>query len=157
MQRLSRAVSCVQPLAQCAGARMSTLARYRACDTDKILLQGCEFHGYHGVLPEERTLGQKFRVDVEMTCGDLSAAGRSDDLRDSVDYAQAFQEVKSVVTGEARELVETVAEDISMRLFAVSSKVQKVRVRVTKPHVAIDGHLGALGVEIERERAPAWA
>ncbi|MGB9805063.1 dihydroneopterin aldolase, partial [Desulfofundulus sp.] len=32
---------------------------------DRVILKGMEFYGYHGVLPEERRMGQRFIVDVE--------------------------------------------------------------------------------------------
>ncbi|KAG8374004.1 hypothetical protein BUALT_Bualt11G0085800 [Buddleja alternifolia] len=32
---------------------------------DKLVLRGLMFHGYHGVRPEERALGQKFLIDVD--------------------------------------------------------------------------------------------
>ena len=53
---------------------------------DRILLNGMTFYGYHGVRPEEKELGQRFVVDVEMEL-DLRAAGTSDDLTDTVDYS----------------------------------------------------------------------
>ena len=31
---------------------------------DKIYVNKMEFYGYHGVFPEENTLGQRFRVDL---------------------------------------------------------------------------------------------
>ncbi len=46
---------------------------------DKISLNRMTFYGYHGVIPEERTLGQRFIVDVDLLL-DLKSAGRSDDL-----------------------------------------------------------------------------
>ena len=47
------------------------------------------FHGYHGVLAEEKSLGQKFVLDVTMSACHR-AAGASDDIADTVDYARAF-------------------------------------------------------------------
>ncbi|HZK19007.1 MAG TPA: dihydroneopterin aldolase, partial [Clostridia bacterium] len=52
---------------------------------DRIFLQGLQFFGYHGVLPEERELGQRFTVDLEMAM-DLAEAGRTDNLDDTVNY-----------------------------------------------------------------------
>ena len=70
------------------------------------------FHGYHGVLREEKVLGQKFVVDVTMsTC--MAAAGVSDDLHDTVDYARAFELVKGEVEGESRDLIECVSHRIA--------------------------------------------
>ena len=41
---------------------------------DKLILRGLSFHGFHGAKPEERTLGQKFLVDIDAWM-DLKAAG----------------------------------------------------------------------------------
>jgi len=44
---------------------------------DKLILRGLKFHGYHGVKPEERKLGQKFLVDVDsMHAGIFQTLGR---------------------------------------------------------------------------------
>lgn len=57
---------------------------------DRLILRGMRFHGKHGVLPEERTLGQKFDVDVDAWM-DLSKAGETDQLDDSVSYTDIYR------------------------------------------------------------------
>lgn len=57
---------------------------------DKLVLRGLRFHGYHGVLKEEQKLGQKFVVDVDAWL-DLSKAGETDSLEDSVSYAELYR------------------------------------------------------------------
>jgi hypothetical protein len=52
---------------------------------DKLILRGLQFHGFHGVLQEEKTLGQKFVVDIDAWM-DLAAAGESDCIADTVSY-----------------------------------------------------------------------
>ena len=118
---------------------------------DKILLTGMTFYGYHGVRPEERELGQRFVVDREMAL-DLSAAGSSDDLSDTVNYSSVYQVVRETVEGPSRNLLETLAEETARGVLG-AFPVDGVRVRVTKPHVSIRGALleGA-GVEIYRRR-----
>jgi dihydroneopterin aldolase len=32
----------------------------------EIYLQGMEFHAFHGVYPEEKKLGNRFRVEIRM-------------------------------------------------------------------------------------------
>ncbi|MCR5403911.1 MAG: dihydroneopterin aldolase, partial [Butyrivibrio sp.] len=76
---------------------------------DRINLTGMEFYGYHGCLPEEREKGQRFYVDVEMFM-DLSPAGKSDDLNDTVNYAEVFEYIRQVVEGPSKQLIESVAE-----------------------------------------------
>ena len=50
-----------------------------------IELRGLELHGRHGVLDEERSVGQAFLVDVELEPSDDVAAS-SDQIEDAVDY-----------------------------------------------------------------------
>ena len=57
---------------------------------DKLILQGLLFHGFHGVLEEERKLGQKFLVDLDAWI-DLKKAGKSDNLEDTVSYAEIYR------------------------------------------------------------------
>lgn len=57
---------------------------------DKLMLRGLKFHGYHGVNPEERKLGQKFLVDVDAWM-DLRLAGKSDCLSDTVSYTDIYR------------------------------------------------------------------
>ena len=65
---------------------------------DKIKLQEMAFYGHHGVDSEENTLGQRFFIDVEMDL-DLSGAGESDNIEDSVNYAEVFSLVQSIAEG----------------------------------------------------------
>ena len=118
---------------------------------DKILLTGMTFYGYHGVRPEERALGQRFVVDLEMEL-DLSAPAASDDLGDTVDYSQVYRTVKEVVEGPPRNLLETLAEETARRTLS-AFPVDGVRVRMTKPHVSIRGAaLEGAAVEVYRRR-----
>ena len=121
--------------------------------SDKILLNDLQFHAYHGVLPSEKELGQKFLVNVEMTATSLRDASRTDDVSHTVDYAKAFRLIRTlVVSGPQRDLIETVGEDICEGLFREFRLVEKVKVRVEKPCVAIDGDVRSLGIELNRRR-----
>ncbi len=120
--------------------------------TDRIRLNEMVFYGYHGVLPEEQALGQRFVVDVELVTA-LMAAGMSDDLRQTVNYAAVYATVRDIVTGPPRKLIEAVAEQIAAQILADHGAVERVRVRVRKPAVPIAGAvLGSAEVEIERTR-----
>ena len=119
--------------------------------TDKILLKGLAFYGHHGVSPHEKALGQRFIVDVTMEC-DARAAGLSDDLADAVDYVPAYEIVKAVMEGESKDLIESVAEDITGQILETLN-VSAVRVTIKKPEVAIRGSiLSYAGLEIYRRR-----
>ncbi len=121
---------------------------------DEILLEGMRFYGYHGVHPEEQRLGQRFVVDVALAMS-LRDAGERDDLADTVSYSAAYAEIRRVVEGEPRKLIEAVAEEIAAAMLALDARVQRVRVRVAKPEAPVKGSiLDAVAVRITRWRTP---
>lgn len=119
-------------------------------DSDKVILHGMVFYGFHGVRPAEKELGQRFVVDVEVS-KDLRAAGQSDDLADTVNYAEIYRLVAGIVTGPPCNLIEAVAERIATALLT-SCPVAAVRVKVAKPEAPIAGVLSSAAVEIFRQR-----
>ena len=118
---------------------------------DTIHLRNMQFYAYHGVNPEEKTLGQRFEVDVVLQV-DARPAGLSDDLRQTINYAQVYKLVKRIVEEERFDLVEALAETLAMQIgkqFAPDG----VRICVRKPHVALKGSvLDYVGVDIERSQ-----
>jgi len=115
---------------------------------DKIIMGGMLFYGYHGVLPQERDLGQVFEVDVELNL-DLRLAGESDDPELTVNYADVYEVVRRVVTGRPHNLIEAVAETVAARLLEVFP-LGDVLVRVKKPAAPVPGHFKYMAVEIRR-------
>lgn len=118
---------------------------------DRLLLHGLRLFGRHGVLPAERTLGQPFMVSVDVHC-DVSNAARTDNPDDTEDYVRVFDVARRVIEGPPRNLVETVATDIARNVLDNMPTASAVRVRVTKPHVALPAVLDGVGVDIFRER-----
>lgn len=121
---------------------------------DKIILRKMQFYGYHGVFPEEAKLGQRFYVDVELFL-DLRAAGLSDRLEDTVNYAEVYRLSKQLLEEERYQLIEAVAERLAARILKQFNKVREVLVRITKPSPPIDGHYDWVAVELRRPREDA--
>ncbi|RCV32284.1 hypothetical protein SETIT_6G246500v2 [Setaria italica] len=121
---------------------------------DKLILRGLQFHGFHGVKQEEQTLGQKFVVDIDAWM-DLTAAGESDSIADTVSYTDIYGIAKDVVQGSPHNLLESVAHSIAVATLVKFPQISAVRVKVGKPHVAVQGVLDYLGVEIMRRRKKA--
>jgi len=120
---------------------------------DEILLEGMRFYAYHGVNPEEQTLGQRFTVDVVLAV-DLRRAGQSDDLAHTVSYSAVYKVVKGIVEGEPRNLIEAVAESIASQIMESFPLVEHLIVTVRKPDVPMKGSmLDAAGVRITRWRS----
>lgn len=116
--------------------------------TDKIFLAGMQFYGRHGVFPEEKTMGQKFIVDVELSL-DLKKAGLTDDLAHTPNYADIYSLIKNIVTIKSFNLIEALAEAIAQNILT-SYQVEQVIVRVKKPHAPISGIFDYMGCEIVR-------
>src|SRR4029077_20569234 len=88
------------------------------CLMDRIVLQGMAFSGRHGVGAAEREHAQRFKVDIELDV-DLSEAGRTDRLEDTLDYRQARAIAKEAIEGESVKLIETLATRIAERALAL--------------------------------------
>ena len=119
---------------------------------DKIILKGIQFHGYHGVAEAERQLGQKYEIDLELAA-DLSAAGKTDDLTHTIDYAQVVQLVIEIGTQGSFQLFEALAEKIAGEILT-QFQIEEVRITVKKLSPPIDPTLTYAGVEIHRTRKP---
>ena len=120
--------------------------------SDRITLEGMVFYGYHGAREEEKALGQRFVVDLELAV-DLSRAGASDRLEDTVDYGEAYRLVKAVMEGPSKNLLESLAEAIGAKALGLP-RVEEVRVTVKKPGVPIKGSvLSSAAVQITRGRS----
>lgn len=119
---------------------------------DAILLEGLRFFGYHGIHPEERTLGQRYLVDVVAEL-DLRDAGLHDELDETVNYQSLYATVRSVVEGEPMMLIEAVADRSARLVLESFPRVGAVEVVVRKPEATIRGaHLDAVGVRVRRVR-----
>ena len=119
---------------------------------DRIVLEGVSAHGRHGVLEAEKREGQTFVVDVTMEL-DLSRAGRSDDLEQTVDYAQVAAAVVARITGPSFDLIERLAEVIADDVLA-HPLVETVHVVVHKPEAPVGFPFTDVQVQITRPNEP---
>lgn len=118
---------------------------------DSIAVEGMIFYGYHGANQAERELGQRFVVDLEVKL-DLRRAGESDDLADTVNYAELYRAAREVLEGTPVNLLEHLGERIC-HLVLQRHPVSQVRVRIQKPNAPIRGGIFAhSAVEIVRRR-----
>ncbi|GFZ91832.1 2-amino-4-hydroxy-6-hydroxymethyldihydropteridine diphosphokinase [Nesterenkonia alkaliphila] len=123
---------------------------------DAIRLTGLRFEGTHGVLPDERTTPQPFVIDAEVQV-DLAAAGRTDNLEDTVSYADIAFVIDRVVTGETYHLIERIAATCAQRLLGLDDRIQAVTITVHKPQAPMPYDFHDASVTIHRTRDQAGA
>lgn len=119
---------------------------------DRMLLKRMVFFGYHGVIPEENRLGQKYYVDLDMRL-DLARAAASDDVADTVNYADVHALVKTIVEGPPVKLIETLAQNIASALLGTYTSIIETTVSVTKPNPPFDITFDGVTVELRRRRS----
>lgn len=115
---------------------------------DRITVRGIRAWGHHGVLPHERELGQEFVVDVEVGT-DLSTAGTSDELEDTVDYGVLASDVADIMGGEPWQLVEALAARIAEHVLG-HDLVDEVTVTVHKPSAPLPVPADEVAVTVTR-------
>ncbi|MDO9121816.1 MAG: dihydroneopterin aldolase, partial [Anaerolineaceae bacterium] len=98
---------------------------------DKILIKDLLIRGVIGISEREREQPQDILVNIEISA-DISAAGKSDNVEDSVNYRTIAKKVLAHTETIKRHTVEALAEDIA-KLCLDDKKVQSVLVRVEKP------------------------
>ncbi|WP_409483859.1 2-amino-4-hydroxy-6-hydroxymethyldihydropteridine diphosphokinase [Arsenicicoccus dermatophilus] len=123
----------------------------RVLASDRITLTGLRARGRHGVLPEERVLGQEFVVDLVLHL-DLRTAATTDDLTTTVSYAEVAETVHALVAGEPLDLIETLAGRIGARLLADHLRLTSAEVTVHKPAAPIAVPFGDVAVTVVSRR-----
>ena len=118
--------------------------------SDKIVLHGIQFFGYHGVSPEERQVGGRYAVDVELEL-DLRPAGQSDNLADTISYSPIHKLVLRIGQEQRFYLIEALAEAIAQAILQ-QSRADAVFVRVKKQPPPMAGILDYTAVEVRRQR-----
>ncbi|MCK9223448.1 MAG: dihydroneopterin aldolase [Candidatus Muirbacterium halophilum] len=117
----------------------------------QMKLNDMTFYGYHGTDPSERKIGQRFIINIEFSA-DLSNAGKSDKIEDTVNYVKLFNKTEKIVKNEKFNLLETLARKIALSILEEHDIISKVNVSVRKPQVPIPGMTGNSEVCIEVER-----
>jgi len=115
---------------------------------DHVIITDLRAKGIIGVNDWEREVLQDILINITIYV-DLSTAGRSDDLNDSVSYSTIANQVLSIAENTKRFTVEALASDIAEQCLK-HNRVLRVRVRVEKPDAV--RYARSVGVEIERSR-----
>lgn len=129
---------------------MSSTSVNQYARMDRITLTGVGVVGYHGVLDSEKQSGQPFFVDITMFT-DFQRASESDDVENTVNYAEVAELIRDVITGDSLDLIETLAENIAQAVLA-RFPLEAVELTVHKPKAPIEVTFSDVSVTVFRER-----
>lgn len=116
---------------------------------DKICIKDLEVYGFHGVNQEEKNLGQRFLISVELGLS-LREAGISDDLNKTVNYAELCNSIEREFIREKYDLIEKAAEELANYILTNYQSVETVKILLKKPWAPIGKPVDYAAVEIER-------
>ncbi|MGG5461587.1 2-amino-4-hydroxy-6-hydroxymethyldihydropteridine diphosphokinase [Clostridium sp. B9] len=122
---------------------------------DKIVINDFEVFGNHGVFEEEKRLGQKFILSIELSL-DTREAGITGDLTKSVHYGELAHKVEEEFKRESYDLIETAAEKICEFILLEYPLVKKVKLSLKKPWAPILRSLDTVFIGIERSWNEAY-
>ena len=115
---------------------------------DSIRINDLKIPARHGVYDFEKLKDGTFEIDLELFCN-LKGAGISDRLGDTLDYKEIISFTIEEFTKKRYKLVEAVAESVCRRLL-VEFQIEKVVIRVRKPHAPIKADFKNVEVELTR-------
>jgi len=127
---------------------------------EAITLRDMRFHARVGVLAHEETHPQPLHVDLTVwrevagvagvagTAGAAGAAGAAEEL---IDYRSLYDLVAGAVAAEPIRYLEEFAHGLAESAISIPG-VDRVRIAVRKPNVALPGPLAHAEVVVERTR-----
>jgi len=118
--------------------------------SDLIRLKNLTIFGFYGVSPQEREVGQKIQIDLDLHA-DLAAACASDSLQDTINYESIYTTVMELVgAGKRYRLLETLGEEICEALLA-QYPVKKVEIWLRKLSLPFPNNLSYIEIQLMRE------
>lgn len=111
----------------------------------EIALEGMQFYAYHGYYAEERETGGEYVIDASVH---IEAFNSLDDvIEHTVDYEQIYKVCQTHMENKYK-LIETLGLHIAIEIKALSTAIQKVKVRVEKLKPPIKGKIDKAVVTI---------
>jgi dihydroneopterin aldolase len=113
----------------------------------KIRINNMSFHTYNGVFPEEKRLGQRLEIDVELTYP-IEQQVKTDNLNETVSYADIYETIESFVLNHNYNLIESLANNLLTTLLANYLSISDIRLKVRKYSVPIAGIFDNIEIEV---------
>jgi len=117
----------------------------------KIIIEEMEFYAFHGHYQEEQIVGNRFLVDLEMEA-DLTEPAGSDNLKDAVNYQQAYQIIKNEMRRTKSNLLENIGKRILDSLYAEMDGIEKATIKIRKLNPPMGGPIKSVGIKMSRNQ-----
>lgn len=116
---------------------------------DIILIEGLKVETVVGCLAWEREILQPLILDLEILC-DLSKPMLSDDLQDTINYAEICDLSTQIIQKVQPKLIEYAGYIVLKQLFERFLEIMSIKITIRKP--AIIPQAQSVGICIERQR-----
>lgn len=115
-------------------------------ESSYIVLKEVRFHAFHGVMPQERKVGADFLLSLRLGY-DISEAMQTDDVADTLNYAEVYQLAKQEME-QPSALLEHVAGRIAQTLMQHFPAVKSIDLMLTKQNPPMGADCQGAGVEL---------
>jgi|TARA_B100000678_G_C18083901_1_gene451883 dihydroneopterin aldolase len=116
---------------------------------DSIRIKNLRIPARHGVYEFEKEKDGTFELDLELYLP-LLKAGKSDRLEDTINYEDIISTATKAFTDKHYALVEAAAGSVCDRLLT-EFDIDKITIRVRKPHAPIDADFDTVEIELNRK------
>lgn len=117
---------------------------------DRIAIEGLRVETHVGATDDERAVPQVVFIDVEIGA-DLAESGRTDDLSDTINYAEVVTKAAELVSQSNVKLLEHLCQRVADAVLALEG-VQTVAVQIAKERPPVRENVRNIAVRIERSR-----
>lgn len=109
-----------------------------------IEIEGMEFYAFHGHFIEEQVVGNKFLVNIAIET-DCDTAGKSDNLKDALDYQKVYLLIKKEMEKKSF-LLENICERILDTLYVEFDSIKKATIKVSKINPPMGGQIKKVSI-----------
>lgn len=117
----------------------------------EIEIKGLTVSACHGVLESEKSTPQIFKFDISLSC-DTSVAAESDNVADTINYADVCAIVNDLCKSNCYNLIERLAAEAAKKIINSYPTLNGVQVTVHKPQAPIPYPFDDVSVTANVER-----
>jgi 7,8-dihydroneopterin aldolase/epimerase/oxygenase len=115
-----------------------------------LQLNGVDFYAYHGCVDEEKKLGHRYLVNASIEID--GSAHLTDDVADTIDYAEITAAIIELGVNSQCSLVEYLAKEIVDELLVLYPIISRITLEIAKPHPPIPSILASMAIKYSASR-----